>query len=163
DDPTLWLELELIAVKDTDLTARMRALEARAELATDPLWKALLLVELAQLAVKAEQYPRSYELLDAAGALESQARFRTRIALEAAALKEDNAEVLARALEGQADLIADAIQDGAEGDATGVPPFMRKPEYAADAWFRAAELRRKLGDSNGYAALLARAAETLPD
>src|SRR5262245_60728813 len=51
DDPALWLELELIAVKDADVPARMRALEARAELATDPLWKALLLIELAQLAV----------------------------------------------------------------------------------------------------------------
>src|SRR5207249_4752301 len=54
-------------------------------------------------------------------------------------------------------------EDPAEAEATGVPRFMRSREYAADAWFRAAELRRRAGDTSGYAALLARAAETLPD
>ena len=38
-----------------DAAARMRALEARAELATDPTWKALLFVDLAELSAAAAQ------------------------------------------------------------------------------------------------------------
>src|SRR4051812_27877659 len=36
EDPTLWLELELCAAKEGDAAGRMRALEARAEMASDP-------------------------------------------------------------------------------------------------------------------------------
>src|SRR5215510_9890624 len=77
EDPTLWLELELCAAKLGDAAARMRALEARAELATDPTWKALLFIDLAELAAASGETGRAYELLGAAAALEGKARFRT--------------------------------------------------------------------------------------
>src|SRR5262245_14347802 len=70
EDPLLWLELEVLAAKDGDAPGRMRALEARAELATDPTWKALLFIELAELAAKGGDTARAYELIGAAAALE---------------------------------------------------------------------------------------------
>ncbi|MGK3997114.1 hypothetical protein [Sorangium sp. So ce1024] len=161
EDATPWLELELIAAKEGDLAGRMRAIEARAELATDPTWKGLLFIELADLAAATENVERAYELLDAAAALEGKARFRSQLALEAIARREEDLGALARALEGQAELIADAIDDDASGEANGVPRYMRKPEYAADAWLRAAELTQRAG-TGGFASLLERAAERLP-
>src|SRR5207248_6741623 len=104
----------------------------------------------------------AYELLGAAAALEGKARFRTQVVLEQVAAKEDNLEALSRALEGQADLIEEALEDEKAGDATGVPRFMRKPEYAADAWLRAAAIHRRMGDGKGGAAMLERAGGRLP-
>ncbi|WP_437288797.1 hypothetical protein [Sorangium sp. So ce406] len=161
EDATPWLELELIAAKEGDLAGRMRAIEARAELATDPTWKGLLFIELADLAAATENVERAYELLDAAAALEGRARFRSQLALEAIARREEDLGALARALEGQAELIADALDDEASGEANGVPRHMRRPEYAADAWLRAAELTQRAG-TGGFASLLERAAERLP-
>jgi tetratricopeptide (TPR) repeat protein len=162
EDPTPWLELELAAARDKDEGGRMRAIEARAELATDPTWKALLLVDLALLAWKHGEPSRAYELLDAAAALGGRAGFRTRQALETIATGETDLATLAHALEGQADMIAEAIEDAAAGDASGVPRSLRTAEHAAEAWFRAAELKRRLGDVAGWSALLARAADRLP-
>jgi tetratricopeptide (TPR) repeat protein len=163
EDPTAWLELELVAARDGDVEGRMRAVEARAELAVDPTWKALLLIDLALLAWKGGAAARAYELLDAAGALGGRAGFRTRQALEQIATGERDPALLAHALEGQADMIAEAIEDAAAGDATGVPLSMRTAAHAAEAWFRAAELKRRLGDTAGWTALLARAADRLPE
>jgi predicted Zn-dependent protease len=162
EEPVLWLELELAAGKLGDAAARLRALEARAELATDPTWKALLFIDLAELSAASGETARAYELLGAAAALEGKARFRTQVVLEQVAAKEDNLEALSRALEGQADLIEEAIEDEKAGDATGVPRYMRKPAYAADAWLRAAVIHRRMGDGNGGAAMLERAGERLP-
>ncbi len=162
EDPALWLELELCAAKVGDDAGRLRALEARAELATDPTWQALLFIDLAELSAAAGDSARAYQLLGAAAALEGQARFRTQIVLEQVAAKEDNHEAVARALEGQADLIEEAIDDGERGDATGVPRYMRQPEFAADAWLRAAVAHGRLGDSSA-AGMIERAAQRLPD
>ena len=162
EDPALWLELELCAAKVGDTDGRLRALEARAELATDPTWQALLFIDLAELSAAGGDSARAYQLLGAAAALEGKARFRTQIVLEQVAAKEDNHEALARALEGQADLIEEAIDDGELGDATGVPRLMRKPEYAADAWLRAAAAHGRMGDSSG-SGMIERAAKRLPD
>ncbi|EYF03923.1 hypothetical protein [Chondromyces apiculatus] len=161
EDATPWLELELIAAKEGDAAARMRAIEARAELATDPTWKALLYIELAELSAANGDAERAYELLGTAAALEGRARFQSQVALEEVARREDSAEVLARALEGQAELIAEALDDEVSGGANGVPRFMTRPEYAADAWLRAAEILKRTGGS--YASLIERAAERLPD
>ncbi len=162
EEPVLWLELELAASKVGDASARLRALEARAELATDPTWKALLFIDLAELSAASGETARAYELLGAAAALEGKARFRTQVVMEQVAAKEDNIEALSRALEGQADLIEEAIEDEKAGDATGVPRYMRQPAYAADAWLRAAVLHRRMGDGNGGAAMMERAGERLP-
>src|SRR5262249_25727148 len=87
EDPTLWLELELAAAKVGDSAARMRALEARAELATDATWKALLFIDLAELLAASGESARAYELLGTAAALEGKARFRTQVVLEQVAAK----------------------------------------------------------------------------
>jgi tetratricopeptide (TPR) repeat protein len=163
EDPLLWLELELIAAKTGDAAGRMRALEARAELAHDPTWKALLFLALAEVASKAGDTARAYELIGSASALEGKARFRTQLLLEQIATADQNVEAIGRALEGQADLIEEALDDGARGDNNGVPRYLRRAEHAADCWLRAAELKRRAGDLGGCTALLDRAAERLPD
>ena len=163
EDPALWLELELCAAKEGDVEGRLRALDARAQLASDATWKALLFIDLAELCAASGDTGRAYEALGAAAALEGRAQFRTQVVLEQIAAKEDNLAELVRALEGQAYLIEEAIEDGARGDAVGVPRYMRKPEYAADAWFRAAGIKRRTGDGAGASAMLDRAAERLPE
>lgn len=161
EDAAPWLELELLAAKEGDLAGRMRAVEARAELASDSTWKGLLFIELAEMSAGSGNVERAYELLGAAAALDGRARFRSQLALEAVARRADNVEAMARALEGQAELIAEALDEEARGEANGVPRYMCRPEYAADAWLRAAELTRRAGGP--YASLLERAAERLPD
>ena len=163
EDVTSWLELELLSARENDPEGRMRAVEARAELSADATWKALLLIDLAGMHAQAGSADRAYELLGSAAALEGKARFRTQVALEAIAQRDDNLDALSRALEGQADLLIEAIEDAERGDETGVPRYMRKPEFAADAWLRLGEVKRRLGDTSGWASCLQRAAELFPD
>lgn len=163
EDPALWLEIELCAAKEGDVDGRLRALDARAQLTADPTWKALLFIDLAELAAATGDTARAYDALGSAAALEGRAQFRTQVVLEQVATREDNLAELARALEGQAYLIEEALEDAGRGDATGVPRYMRAAAYAADAWLRAAGIKRRLGDGAGAAAMLDRAAERLPD
>lgn len=161
EDPLLWLELEVIAAKTGDNEARLRALEARAELALDPTWKALLYVELAELVAEAGDPNRAYELLDAASALDGPGRYLSRSTLAVLAARHDSPADLARALEGAGELIADAIEDAAMGDATGVPRASRTAAHAADAWLRAAHVRFRQGETQDGLALVERAARRL--
>lgn len=163
EDVTSWLELELLSARENDPEGRMRAVEARAELSADATWKALLLIDLASMHAHEGNADRAYELLGSAAALEGKARFRTQVALEVIAQRDDNLDALSRALEGQADLLIEAIEDGERGDETGVPRYMRKPEFAADAWLRLGEVKRRLGDTSGWSSCLQRAAELFPD
>ena len=161
DDATSWLELEMLAAEGNDIAGVMRSIEARVGLVSDPTYKAHLYIQLAELSAKLDQTPRAYEFLDAAAALEGRARFQTRLVLERVA--GGDLDALARALEGQAELIAEVLDDEERGEEIGVPKFMRTAEFAADAWLRAAEIRRKLGDLDGASALLAFAARRLPE
>jgi tetratricopeptide (TPR) repeat protein len=163
EDCASWLELELISARESDADGRMRSLEARAELSGDATWKALLLIDLAGMQAQAGNADRAYEMLGTAAALEGKARFRTQVALEAIAQRDDNLDALSRALEGQADLLVEAIEDAERGDETGVPRHMRKAEFAADAWLRLGEVKRRQGDANGWSSCLQRAAELFPD
>lgn len=162
EDPTPWLELELLAAKENDVAGRMRAIEARAELAADPTWKALLFIELADLAAKSGDAQRAYDLIDSAAALDGKGRFRTQLALESIALRDQNTSALSRALEGQAEMIEEAISEPERGDSNGVPVWARRPECAADAWLRCAEIKRRAGDHDAWVKLLGRAADQLP-
>lgn len=163
EDATPWLELELLSGKEGDVPARMRAIEARAELATDPTWKGLLLIDLADLAAASGDSGRAIDLLDTAAALDGRARFRTQLKLEALATRENDVKALSRALEGQADILGEAIDDPATAEAAGVPRYMRKPEYAADAWLRAADIKKRSGEFQAWATFLQRAADRLPE
>ena len=163
DEMSAWLELELLAAEAGDVAGVMRAIEARLPLVADATYKALLYIQLAELAAKAGQSARAYEHLDAAAALEGHARFQTRLVLERVAQQSADLDAMARALEGQADLVVEVLDDPARGEEIGVPSFMRTAAFAADAWLRAAEIRRRLGDVEAANALLHEASRRLPD
>lgn len=162
DDSAAWIELELLSAADGDAAGVARAIEARLPLLADATYKALLYIQLADLASKTGQHERAYEHLDAAAALEGRARFQTRLVLERVAANAGDLDALARALEGQAEIIAEVLDDPERGEEIGVPKFLRAPACAADAWLRAAEIRRRLGDIDAASALLAQAAQRLP-
>lgn len=162
EDPIAWLELEILAGRTGDQELRARALEARAALTLDATWRGLLLVGAADVEARRGEIDAAIRLLDAASEPEGAARFRARVVLEALARREGRDDVLARALESKAELVLEAIADAEQGDRLGVPRFVRQSEFAADAWLRAADARRRQGDPAGAAALLDRARERLP-
>ncbi len=163
DEMAAWLELEMLASETGDDAAVMRAIEARLPLIGDATYKALLYIQLAELAAKVGQTSRAYEHLDAAAALEGRARFQTRLVLERIAQAAADIDAMARALEGQAELVAEVLDDPDRGEEIGVPGFMRTPAFAADAWLRAAEIRRRLGELDVANTLLSQAARRLPE
>ncbi len=163
-DPTLvaaWLELELVAAKDGDTDARMRALEARAGLTNDATWQGLLLIELANACAAAGDIERASNMLDTAAALDGRARFRSRLCLERIAAAAGDAELQAHALEGQAELITLGLEDQDNAVNLGLPSIMCTAQHAADAFLRAGELRRRAGDAWGAVAALSAASERL--
>ena len=163
DDPTAWLELELLAAARGDVETRAKALEARSSLAQDPSWRGLLLLDRARLESDRGNVDAAFELLDAARKLPGVARYAALRATEALGRRVGRHARVADALEARAELIADSIADATLGDRYGVPPSARRPEYVADAWLRAAEARRRLGDARGAKGNLDRAAEHLPN
>lgn len=162
EDSIPWLELELVCAASGDVEGMTRAVEARIELTSDPTWKGLLWVQLAELGARNGQVTRAYEMLDSAAALDGRARFLTRLSMEKLAAGEDDLDVLARALEGQAEMILEAMEDERRGDDIGVPRRVRRPEFAADAWVRAADAHRRKGDLESASALLRVASQQLP-
>ncbi|MEM6787291.1 MAG: hypothetical protein AAF715_07195 [Myxococcota bacterium] len=162
-DATAWLELELLAAADGDHETQARALEARAQWVEDPTWQGVLLVVLAQHVAATGDTGRATTLLDTVVGLEGRARYLSRLALERVARQADDPELQAHALEGQAELIAAALEDPTAADRSGVPRTMCTPTRAAEAWMRAGELRRRSGDAWGAVAALTAAAERLDD
>jgi tetratricopeptide (TPR) repeat protein len=163
DEIAAWLELEVLGGRTGDAELRGRALDARAHAAVDPTWKALLLIDLGALLGRAGEADRAMQVIEEATELASGARFAAYRALESLGRRENKPDAVARGLEGQADLIVTALGDAAAGEGSGVPVEMRRPEAAADALWRASELRRQEGDGARAAALLDRAIELLPD
>ena len=100
---------------------------------------------------------------DHAETIEGRARFQTRLVLERIAQAAADIDAMARALEGQAELVAEVLDDPDRGEEIGVPGFMRTPAFAADAWLRAAEIRRRLGELDVANTLLSQAARRLPE
>lgn len=163
DDVAAWLELELIAGRTNDLEGRLAALTERAQRAEPPLWRALLLIDVAELEAKSGDAAKAVETCRAAAMLEGAGRFRAYQALADLARTENNPLWMAEALEAQAELAGEALADPAIGDETGVPAHARAGDFVADVLVRAAAFRRTLGDARAAAALLKRAAEHLPD
>ncbi len=158
-----WLELELLAARRGGDDARMRAIEARADLTQEPTLQGLLLIDLAHLCASGGDLERAAALLDDVAASDGRAQFESRLALEAIAARAGEVELQAHALEGQAELIAQAAEDPDFGNRAGIPRFMCDPQHAADAWLRAGELRRRAGDGPGAAVALGEAAARLPE
>ena len=157
-----WLELEILAGKESDTAGRIEALEERAKRAEPPAWKALLLLDVAEVQAAAGDGEKAAETCRAAAALEGPARFRSYLVLADLARKEKNEQLLAEALEAQAGLALEAIADGERGDAVGVPRHVRTPGFVADAWLRAAESRRRNGDANGRGGAARRCRRSAP-
>ncbi len=162
-DAAAWLELELAAAQDGDTETRARAREARAGLTVDPTWQGYLLIELAEQWAAAGDLERASDILDTVVALDGRARFASRLALEGIARRGADLDLLAHALEGQAELITQALDDAALAARSGIPSIACTPERAADCWLRAGEIRRRNGDAAGAVAALAGATARLQD
>ncbi|MCC6648641.1 MAG: tetratricopeptide repeat protein [Polyangiaceae bacterium] len=158
-----WLELEILAGKEGDAGARREALAARAPLAAPPAWRALLLLDLAQMDHASGDREAAIAGCRAAVALEGATRFRALTVLVDLARDPLDDAALAEALEALAHLVVEALEDADAGARAGVPVYARTPAFAAEAWVRAAMCKRRLGDLDGAAALLVAASEKLPD
>ncbi|MCU0691785.1 MAG: hypothetical protein MUF54_10320, partial [Polyangiaceae bacterium] len=166
DDPDLaagWLELELLAGKTRDAALRVRALDERVRLAEPPLWKALLLLDVARLLHQQGEFETAVEHIRQAVAIEARVAFRAHQLLESLVRQDQRDDVVAQALQAQADLLMQALDAPAAGDTAGVPAFMRTAGHVADLLVRAAEAKRRAGDAAGAIALLDLALSKLPD
>ncbi len=163
EDAALWLGLELVAASLADKPLRARALTARAELTQHAAWRALLLVDLARLLAETGNPQGAIDALERAAAGDTIARFPALRALERLGRGEARDDVLAGALEAQADLLSRSASDPTTGDGLGVPEHARTSEQVADALLRAAYARRRQGKLDTATALLDRALTLLPD
>ena len=168
-----WLTLELVASKLADPALREEALAGRADLAMDPTWRGLLLVDVATLAAASGEIDKAIETAAkardiGAGATWSAAATLERITRAEPALPgtEDarmRARVHADALEARAEMIREAMSDGPRGDALGVPRHTRTIDRAADFLLRSAEAHRGSNDLARAARALDRALDMLGD
>ncbi len=161
-----WFALEILAGRTGDATTRANAIAERARNAGDPTWRGLLLADRARMAAAAGDLDGAIAFLELARTPDSQAVWGVTTLLEQllrdheevdAAEARLRAERYAGALEAIAGLVHSAIVDATRGDALGVPRWAREPGRAVDAWLRAAEGRRALGQLDAAAAALNRA------
>lgn len=168
-----WLTLELVAAKLADAALREEAVAARAELTSDPTWKGLLLADVAALAAGAGEIDRALGIAAKACEEGEGATWLAQSTIERITRAEpglpgsDDARARARihaeALEARAELIREAMTDGARGDAVGVPRHCRTIEHAADLLLRAADARRLSSELGRAAQALDRCLEVLAD
>ncbi len=163
DDEALWLSLELLGWTAEDLTLVTQALSRRADLAQHPHWQGLLRLDLAALQQQRGEVDEAITSIEQAIELKGPATFRALLALERHATAADRSELIARALEAQANIILGALESAQTAAALGVPVFRRSRAYAADAWLRASEAHRRAGDLQAAHELLGRALERIPD
>ncbi|HSO33563.1 MAG TPA: hypothetical protein VLT33_13615, partial [Labilithrix sp.] len=168
-----WLTLELVAAKLGDAALREEALAGRAELATDPTWRGLLLIDVAALAAGAGEIDRALEIAARARDEGSAATWAATSLIERLARAEPGlpgtdeartrARVHAEVLEARAEMLQEAVADAARADARGVPRHVRSLEHAADLLLRAAEARRLSSELARAAQALDRALEVLAE
>jgi len=163
EDAALWLGLELVAASLGDRPLRARALAARAELTQHAAWRALLRIDLARLLAETADPQAGIEVLEHAAAEDTIARYPALCALEQLGLRERRDDVVASALEAQAELLARCLSEPSAGEALGVPEHARRPESVAAAWLRAAYAPRRQGSLDRATPLLDRALALLPD
>jgi lipopolysaccharide biosynthesis regulator YciM len=169
EQASAWLALEVLAGRTGDTAARDESLTHRARFAADPTWHALLLLDGARIAAAAGEVERAVQLAQEARALASEATWTATAVLEQVVHDHPGipgtdeartrAEAHADALDATAALLEEALTDAARGDALGVPRWVREPARRVDAWLRAAEARRRLGQIDRAAATLDRALE----
>jgi hypothetical protein len=162
EDPTPWLALELIGLREGDAELRERALARRATLTQVPEWQTLLLLDLADLRAQSGDAEGATSAIDLATSLESRAKYLSLCRAERIARTIEDRGLEARSLEAQAALVLEAIADTDRGDAAGVPSIRRSKAHAADAWLRASEAHRAAGQLPAGVDLLDRALSELP-
>lgn len=163
DDADAWLFLEHFAAGDGDGDLRERCLAARAGLATDPAWAALLLIDLAKLRLEAGKPDEALEALELALGKNGPAQLDAFEALERFGREQSRTDLVIRALEGRAELLDLARSGSAEPAAAGVPAALRTGAHAADAWLCATELHESAGNTERAVALLEKARAALPE
>ncbi|MEA2746300.1 MAG: hypothetical protein QOI41_443 [Myxococcales bacterium] len=168
-----WLTLELVTAKLGDAAQREEALAGRAELATDPTWRGLLLVDVAGLAAASGDIDRALDIAAKARDEGHGATWAATVALERITRAEPGlpgsddarkrARIHAEALEARAEMIREALGDASRGDQVGVPRHARTIENATDLLLRAAEARRVSSELGRAAQALDRALAMLAD
>jgi hypothetical protein len=158
-DPGVLLTLEILARRVGDDKRLRRALGARLERASEPVWAALLALELAERHAAAGELERAHELARDAAGRESP------LAIEALELCATFAERAGRldwaiaAHGARAQNIAGALS---ERDPSAAPLAARDASAAIDAWLAMARLQRASADFSGAFVTLERAAALDP-
>lgn len=142
----LWYQLEVIAGKLGDEDLRKRALRSRIDLTTHSTWRALLAIDLGQLAARTDDLELAVSSLQKAIDQASPATFIAARALEALARQEERNDLLASALETQATLIERTLEDPSASASFGVPVHRQTEAHLALCWLSAAEAHRARGD-----------------
>jgi hypothetical protein len=168
-----WLTLELVTAKLRDAAQREEALAGRADLATHPTWRGLLLVDVAGLAAASGEIDRALEIAAKARDEGDGATWAATVAIERITRSEPGlpgsddarkrARIHAEALEARAEMIRDALADADRGNKLGVPRHARTLEHATDLLLRAAEARRASSELGRAAQALDRALEMLAE
>ncbi len=161
-DASLWLALELVAGKLGDSELRERALLARAALSSNPHWKALLLLSLAEQRSTAGDTEAAERALEEALALSSPASYDCLLALVELSRKNDEPAMGVKAQARLAELISGAARDATHADSLGVPPHVRTAAAAADAWLSASEWARDGGATDRAIEYVERALLAVP-
>ena len=166
-----WLTLELVASKLGDAALREEALAGRAELAIDPTWRGLLLVDVAALAAASGEVDKAIETATKARDIGAGATWAATGAIERITRAEpglsgtDDARARARihaeALEARAEMVSESLETPARGDALGVPRHARTLAHATDLLLRAADARRVSSELGRAAQALDRALDML--
>ncbi|MDP9036555.1 MAG: hypothetical protein M3O50_17270 [Myxococcota bacterium] len=167
EEASAWLALEVLAGRTADAPSREAALTERLRFASSAEWRALLLVDRAQLAVAVGDVGGTLSFLRRAQSFESRASWMATSLLERVLSRlpepenaddaRDNRASHGQALVAVADHLEEALRDPSRGDALGVPSWARDPARLVDAWLRAAEAQRSMGQLDGAAATLDRA------
>ncbi|HEY1956768.1 MAG TPA: hypothetical protein VGH28_14210 [Polyangiaceae bacterium] len=167
------LTLELLAAKMEDAALREEGLVERTKGAGDATWKALLLLDIARMAAGRGEVERALAIYGEARALGSEATFAAALAAERLAKTDPGlpgseehrarSDAYADALEAQAAIVGEAIQDAARASELGVPKWALHRAFLVDAYLRAADVRRQRSEVGRAASLLDRAMEAVPE
>ncbi|HEX3769985.1 MAG TPA: hypothetical protein VHV30_03935, partial [Polyangiaceae bacterium] len=163
-----WLALEVLAGRTGEGATREEALGERVAFAAEPTWRALLFVDRARLRAAEGDVEGAVALAQQARATETQATWIATTFLEGllrerpgdAGTEEARTrrELHASILESIASQVQQGLVDPKRGDELGVPLWIREPARMIDAWMRAGEARRVLGQLSLAAEILERAA-----
>ena len=127
DDAVAWYALEVLAGRLGDADLRARALGARAERCQHAGWRALLLIDRADLLLAAGQLEAALATLDEAVGCKGEATFFALGATAEAGRRAEREDIVARALDAQAQLVLRSVAESSVGDALGVPKRSATP------------------------------------